>query len=115
MSLILLDQHLQAVMIPMGYANAVAVAGNYAYVADDWNGLLIMDITNPSAPAFAGKYDVGSASLTGRSRGNYVYIAGWVTGLSILNVEKPAGNTPGFGFLLAISAIGGALFLRRMK
>jgi hypothetical protein len=104
-------------MIPMGYANAVAVAGNYAYVADDWNGLLIMDITNPSAPAFAGKYNIGSASsLDVAVAGNYVYIAGWVTGLSILNVEKPAEKTSGFGFLLAVLAIGGAfMVLRRMK
>ena len=31
-------------------ASGVAVNGNYAYVAADWSGLDIIDISNPSAP-----------------------------------------------------------------
>jgi hypothetical protein len=30
-------------------------------------------------------------------------------------VEQPAGATPGFGLLLAVAAIGGALFLMKRK
>ncbi|OPY19437.1 MAG: LVIVD repeat protein [Methanomethylovorans sp. PtaU1.Bin093] len=95
-------------------ADNIAVSGNYAYIAVG-DGLVILDISNPSGPAFAGKYNIGSA-LDVAVAGNYAYIAGWVTGLSTLNVEKPAEKTSGFGFLLAVSAIGGAfMVLRRMK
>ena len=34
----------------------VAVAGNYAYVADGYNGLVILDVSNPAAPTFIGSY-----------------------------------------------------------
>jgi len=33
-----------------GYAKGVFVSGDYAYVADGYNGLLIMDVSNPTNP-----------------------------------------------------------------
>lgn len=35
----------------------VAVNGNYAYIADGSNGLVIVDISDPSSPTVAGSYD----------------------------------------------------------
>ena len=44
----------------------VAVAGNYAYVADGGNGLVIVDVTNPAAPTLKGSYNtVGSFKWSG--------------------------------------------------
>ena len=35
-------------MTPAGYAYGVAVAGNYAYVADGTAGLQVIDVSNPA-------------------------------------------------------------------
>jgi hypothetical protein len=35
----------------------IELAGNYAYIATGDDGLVMLDITNPSGPAFAGSYD----------------------------------------------------------
>jgi len=40
-----------------GWAEGVAVSGNYAYVADGYRGLRVVNITNPSSPLEAGYYD----------------------------------------------------------
>ena len=36
----------------------VSVSDNYAYVADEENGFLIIDISNPSYPILASNYDI---------------------------------------------------------
>ena len=53
----------------------VAVAGNYAYVADCRNGLVIVDISNPSSPTLAGSYDTAGFACGVAVAGNYAYIA----------------------------------------
>jgi len=40
-----------------GFVYDVAVSGDYAYVADYPNGLVIVDISDKSAPTIAGSYD----------------------------------------------------------
>ena len=51
-----------------GRAYGVAVAGGYAYVADDWAGLQVIDVRNPAAPARVG-YDAGNVGVAcGRLR-----------------------------------------------
>ncbi len=37
-----------------GYANGVDVAGSFAYIADSFNGLRVIDISNPAAPVEVG-------------------------------------------------------------
>ena len=47
-----------------GYAEGVAVSGDYAYVANDYDGykgLLIVDVSNKAAPTLAGSYDTAGA------------------------------------------------------
>ena len=39
----------------------VALAGNYAYVANGESGLSIIDVSDPTAPTEAGFYDTGYA------------------------------------------------------
>ena len=38
-------------------ASGVAVAGDYAYVADDFSGLRVVDIANPESPVIVGSVD----------------------------------------------------------
>jgi hypothetical protein len=40
-----------------GVARAVAVEGQYAFVADDRRGLHVLDISDPTAPKPVGFYD----------------------------------------------------------
>ncbi len=127
----------------------VAVSENYAYVADAWNGLMVMDITDPSAPTLVGSCDTDGAYTIAVS-GNYTYVSS-DSGIIILKTEvistegdnlnisiqandssakttaeiptetveippeELAEKTSGFGFLLAVTAIGGALFLVKRK
>ena len=41
-----------------GTIEDIALAGNYAYVADGSNGLVIVDVSNPEAPTIKGSYDI---------------------------------------------------------
>ncbi|SET01770.1 Uncharacterized conserved protein [Methanococcoides vulcani] len=71
----------------------VAVAGNYAYVADEENGLVILDISDPTSPTLAGSYD--TAGLAGHVdvAGNYAYVADFENGLVILDISDPTSPT----------------------
>jgi len=40
-----------------GYAQGVALSGGYAYVADYDEGLVVVDVSDPTNPARAGSYD----------------------------------------------------------
>lgn len=56
-------------------AQKVVVNGNYAYVADAYSGLQIIDISNPSMPKFAGSYDTPGIAMDVFVYGKYVYIS----------------------------------------
>jgi hypothetical protein len=79
-----------------GWAEGVAVSGTYAYVADNWVGLRVIDVSNPSSPREVGFYDTpGQASgvaVSGVS-GSYAYVADWDGGLVILRFLG-TGGTP---------------------
>jgi len=51
-------------------ANDVYISGNYAYVADGYSGLRIIDISDKQNPSEVGYYDT-----PGNARGVYVYNA----------------------------------------
>ncbi len=75
-----------------GYAYGVAISGNYAYVADANNGLVIINIEDPANPTFAGSYDTVNARGVTIS-GNYAYVADGWGGLVIVNIEDPTNPT----------------------
>lgn len=70
----------------------VAVAGNYSYVADGFNGLVIVDVSNPAAPVLKGSYPypIANYSRGVAVAGNYAYLAVDYNGLVIVNVSDPA-------------------------
>jgi hypothetical protein len=70
-------------------AYAVAVAGNYAYVADCDSGLRVVSIADPTYPI-----EVGHADIPGRTygltvSGQYAYVAAETAGLRVISVADP--------------------------
>jgi len=67
------------------------VAGNFAYVADGYSGLRIVNVADRKHPFEAGAY---TATLTSAQdvavAGNYAYVADWSGTLHIVNVADPA-------------------------
>ncbi|MDH6107236.1 hypothetical protein NWP22_15435, partial [Anabaenopsis tanganyikae CS-531] len=76
-----------------GDAMGVEVVGNYAYVADRYAGLQIIDISNPANPARTGGYDTYGRALEVEVVGNYAYVADYDGGLQIIDISDPANPT----------------------
>ncbi len=70
----------------------LAISGDYAYVANGENGLRIVDISDPSAPAGVGPGMLPAYACEVAVAGNYVYVADCGCGLRIFNVSDP--DTP---------------------
>ncbi len=79
------------------------VSGNYAYLATYMGGLVIVDISNPAAPAYSGKLDIASESWDVKVSGNTAFVAnyGGIRAVNITNKAAPAllstlnlGNSP---------------------
>jgi len=77
----------------IGDSVGVAVVGNYAYVADGSNGLVIVDVTNPEAPTLKGSYDTAGTSWGVAVAGNYAYVADWDNGLVVIDISDPEAPT----------------------
>jgi hypothetical protein len=93
------------------YAEGVQVVGNYAYVADDYSGLQIINISNPAAPTLTGSYDTPSYAFEVQVVGNYAYVADWDSGLQIINISNPAaptltGSYDTTGFAYGVQVVG---------
>ena len=69
-------------------AYGVAISGDYAYVVDVDEGLIILNIEDPTNPTLAGSYG-GSGFLDITLSGNYAYVA-TNEGLVILNITDPS-------------------------
>jgi len=72
-----------------GQARSVAVAGNYAYLANDDDGLRIYEISDPTNPLSIGHTNNGSFSRGVAVSGDYVYLANFSDGLRIYDVSDP--------------------------
>jgi hypothetical protein len=86
-----------------GRAYGIAVAGDYAYVADDTSGLQVIDITIPSNPVIVGYCKPPGAARGVVIKGNYAYVANYPAGLNIIDISNPTtpiatGHCHGGGF-----------------
>lgn len=95
---------LSGIDIP-GYANNVDVAGNYAYVAAGSAGLVVVDVSDRTAPSVVATLNTPGNANDVRIVGNLVYIADGGGGLRIIDVTTPATpvvigflNTPGSAY-----------------
>jgi len=71
-------------------SRSVFVSGDYAYIADEFNGLHVVDISNPEDPVFAGIYNTGGDVQSVFVVGRYAYLAVEYSGLHIVDVSDPA-------------------------
>jgi len=95
------------------YASDVAVSSDYVYVADDDNGLIILKkeiISTEDDSLNISRQINDSSAKTALEPPTEI-----VEKPPIEPPEEPAGATPGFGFLLALSAIGGTFLVMRKK
>ena len=81
-------QTLGFVSIP-GFANSVAVSGNYAYVAAGAAGLQVVDVTDRSNPRVVAALDTSGNANDVKVVGNLVYVADGSAGLRIISVTNP--------------------------
>jgi hypothetical protein len=81
----------------ISYAIDIYASGNYAYVADLYNGLHIVEVTNPKEPdykkgiALAGATDIAVS-------GDYLYLTLQSSGMSILDISTPLDTYATSGF-----------------
>jgi len=76
--------------ITSGSAKGVAVYGNRAYIADEWEGLSIVDISLPHIPTLLGTFKTsGFFTEDVAADGRYAYVAAGGNGLFIINVQNP--------------------------
>jgi hypothetical protein len=92
------------------YARGVAVSGDYAYVADGWSGLQVIDISDPTTPTIVGTCDTPDWAQAVAVSGDYAYVADGSSGLQVIDISNPASptlggsyDTPGAAFGVAIS------------
>lgn len=83
------------------YAYDVVVQGNLAYVADDWGGLLIIDVSNPALPVLVGDNSINVDGLFVQD--TLIYTVELRTGLHVFNAANPAnpveiGSRSGLGY-----------------
>jgi len=71
----------------------VAISGNYAYVASGGEGLIIVNIEDPTNPTLAGSNDTDGWVTEVAISGNYAYLAAGSGGLIVLNIEDPTNPT----------------------
>jgi len=73
-----------------GHARAVAVSGNYAYVASEDAGLQVIDVSNPTNCVRVGGYITRGWAVGVAVSGNYAYVADFDEGLQVIDVRNPA-------------------------
>src|SRR5439155_5707594 len=91
-----------------GWAGAVQLRRDYAFLAGVFLGLMVLDVSDPADPAKVAQYPIG----TGRDEGwdvhvvgNYAYLARGDLGLLILQIDETR-------YFTSISRAGNKLTLR---
>jgi hypothetical protein len=76
-----------------GAARNVAVDGDYAYVADYYEGLQVIDISDPSSPSLLGTYNTTGYAFRLAVSGDNVFVANYNQGLKVIDVSNPGAPT----------------------
>ena len=76
-----------------GTALWIAVAGDYAYVADYWQGFRVIDISDPTLPVEIGACDTPGQAHWVAVAGRYAYVADYWYGLQVIDVSDPTCPT----------------------
>jgi hypothetical protein len=93
-----------------GYSYGVAVSGNYAYVANGFDGVQVMDISDPTNPTPVGSCDTPDHAYDVVVSGECAYVADRNEGLQVIDISDPSNpvivgsrDTPDFAYRLAVS------------
>ncbi len=92
-----------------GLAQAVAVSGGYAFVADWSTGLRVISVADPAHPTEVGHLDTPDSAERIAVSGNYAYVICSGAGLRIISVADPTHptevgsyDTPGLSSSVAV-------------
>ncbi len=76
--------------VVQGHIRAVAIGGNYAFLADTVNGLRIVDISDHANPQEVTVYSTGNPPQRIFIGGNYLFVIGnQINGMNILDITTP--------------------------
>ena len=73
-----------------GVAYSVAVSGSYAYVADYYHGLRVIDVSTPARPIEVGWVGTPGYAYGVAVSGRYAFVAANYVGLYVIDVELPS-------------------------
>ena len=95
-----------------GYAKSVVLSDSYAYVADGYSGLQIIDISSPTNPFLKGTCNTPGYAHGVTQSGSYAYMAAGESGLQIIDIISPVSptlkgtyDTSGTAYGVALSGI----------
>ena len=74
---------------PSFHYDGVCVSGNLAYLANEDDGVLILDISDPAKPSEIGVFDTAGATLAIEVLGSLAYVSDYANGLLVLDVADP--------------------------
>jgi hypothetical protein len=69
------------------------IQGDYAYLANDWDGLQIVDISYPTDPHYVGGINFGDRAYAVFVKGNIAYVADGYAGLFLIDVSDVTNPT----------------------
>jgi hypothetical protein len=69
------------------------IQGDYAYLANDWDGLQIVDISYPADPHYVGGIDFGDRAYAVFVKGNIAYVADGYAGLFLIDISDVTNPT----------------------
>ncbi|MEJ2720684.1 MAG: FlgD immunoglobulin-like domain containing protein, partial [bacterium] len=82
----------------------LCVAGDYAYVAAQWNGLTVLDVSAPSTPVLHGSYATSGSAQGIVVSGDLAFVAQGNSGLAVIDITNPASPTELGSYDTALSA-----------
>ncbi len=89
----------------------VTVVADYAYVGAGGQGLMVVDISDPANPVYAGGYDTPGTTVQAAIAGDYAYLADCSSGLQVIDITDPtnpslAGSYDTDGVAVGIALAG---------
>jgi hypothetical protein len=88
----------------------VAVAGNYAFVADYDSDLQVIDVSDPANPWIAASLSTPSNAFDVEVLGDYAYVAASTAGLAVVDVANPLA--PQLVAVTPTACYGGSIAIR---
>jgi len=71
------------------FAYGVYIQDSFAYVADRYSGLQIIDISDPEKPSFKGIWNTPGEAIDVYVQGSFAYVADGESGLRVIDISSP--------------------------